>query len=68
MINVVKLILVCQTKDIEIPQLIPLYWVCYMLIFVILIFMIKIIYRFSFLDELEYTSKSKNFYKDLWFW
>lgn len=54
MINIVKLTLICQVKDRDIPQLIPLIWIFSTLIIILLLiividfFFYKILYKFIF--------------------
>lgn len=49
MSNIVKLILVCQIKDVYIPQLIPLSWVLSNFTLLLIFFTISVIYRISYL-------------------
>lgn len=48
MSNIVKLILVCQIKDVCIPQLMPLSWVISNFILLVVLLVISMIYRISY--------------------
>lgn len=48
MSNIVKLILVCQIKDVYIPQLIPLSWVISNFMLFVVLLVITIIYSISY--------------------
>lgn len=48
MSNIVKLILVCQIKDVKIPQLIPLSWIYSNLILLVILLVIISIYRMRY--------------------
>lgn len=68
MINIVKLILICQIKDKEIPQLIPLFWIVSRLILLIFLFVIILLFRIggtSLHNFLTGYKSQENFY---WCW
>lgn len=68
MINIVKLILVCQIKDKEIPQLIPLFWIISSLILLGILFSMILVFRIRYsliYSLLERYREQNNF---VWCW
>jgi len=62
MSNIVKLILVCQIKDVWIPQLIPLLWILSNLVLLVILIVAISLYRIS-----NYRSFINKFYKKNFF-
>lgn len=66
--SIVKLILVCQIKDVRIPQLIPLIWIFSNLILLVLLILISLIYRIGYYPV--FMNSSNLYYKNSvsWWW
>lgn len=67
MINIVKLILICQVKDRWIPQLIPLFWIVSRFFLLAITLVIVLLYRYSYftVKSLFVVSRKSSYF---WCW
>lgn len=68
MIKIVNLILVCQTKDDKIPQLIPLFWVNASLILLIFLITLILVFRINYIFICNLNQSKKIYNNFIWCW